>query len=93
MEYWDGNAQLHDFVYAGADTSSTDFRSKLSSFFEDYRKAKDREGRYLMAAEYPIRCGEPLTDPAEMRQSKAAQMRLIEARVLEAASSKTWWKR
>lgn len=87
MEYSNGDALLHDFVYAGADTANKDFRRKLSGFFEEYRTAEEREGEYLMAADIPTPMWKAtFDDPAEMRQHKAAQLRVIEARVLEAAS-------
>lgn len=86
MEYWDGDTQLHDFVYATADSTDHGFRGDLTEFFEVYRKEKDRHGIYLTAADI----AEPMwdatfTDPAEMRVRKAAQLRLIERRLADAA--------
>ena len=51
MEYWDGDTQLHDFVFATADTSEPSFRRDLSKFFERYRNDKGREGTYLIASD------------------------------------------
>jgi hypothetical protein len=55
MEYHKGDARLYDFVYATADTAVPRYRSKLVKFFEGYKKAKGRFGRYLLAAD--------ITDP------------------------------
>jgi hypothetical protein len=86
MEYWDGDMQLHDFVYATADSTDPGFRGYLTEFFEGYRKDKDRHGTYLTAADI----AEPMwdamfADPADMRVRKAAQLRLIERRLADAA--------
>jgi hypothetical protein len=85
MEYWDGPTQLHDFVYATADTAQQGFRRELSKFFEAYRTAKDRNGTYLIAADI----ADPMwnatfANPEEMRREKSAQLRLIEQRVQDA---------
>ena len=88
MEYWDGSAQLLDYVYATVDTTEADFRDKLTDFFESYRIAEGRGGEYLLAADV----SDPMWDawfssPAELRDSRrASQLRLIEARVHDAVS-------
>jgi hypothetical protein len=87
MEYWDGSAQLHDFVYASADTGASQFRGNIETFFDSYRQANDRQGRYLVSADI----SEPMWDavfssPEDMRYRKEAQLRLIEARVRDAAN-------
>jgi hypothetical protein len=86
MEYWDGDIQLHDFVYANADSTDRDFRGNLTEFFDVYSKEKDRHGIYLTAADIAEPMWEAMfSDPADMRVRKAAQLRLIERRVAEAA--------
>jgi hypothetical protein len=87
MEYWTDTAQLHDFVYATADTSNAGFRRELSTFFEAYRTAHGRDGSYLVAAD--ISC--PMWDavfanPEDMRMRKASQLRLLEARIRATAN-------
>src|SRR3954452_21115660 len=42
MEYCDGDMQLHDFVYATAESTDPGFRGYLTEFFEGYRQDKDR---------------------------------------------------
>lgn len=86
MEYWEGDMQLHDFVYATADSREPGFRDELSGFFEAYRKDKDRDGRYLTAADIANPMWDAVfSDPEDMRARKAAELRLIERRVAEAA--------
>ena len=82
LEYWDGPTQLHDFVYATAYTGEKRFRHEISEFFETYRKARDRDGSYLIAADIEQPMWEAIfASPAEMRKDKDAQLRLIEERV------------
>lgn len=90
MEYWDGTTRLHDFVYATADTSNALYRDELSSFFEKYRKANDRQGEYLTAADISSPMWNAVfANPEEMRTRKTAQLRLIESRVREAANDES----
>ncbi|CAA2105435.1 hypothetical protein MBUL_03191 [Methylobacterium bullatum] len=86
MEYWQDNVQLHDFVYATADSADSDFRCGISRFFEDYRHDRGREGSYLTSADIANPMWDALfANPEDMRFRKAAQLRLIERRVAEAA--------
>jgi hypothetical protein len=86
MEYWDGPAQLHDFVYVTVDTGDPALRRTTAEFFEEYRTKKGRDGRYLLAADMADHLWEPIfASPAEMRLNKAAELKLIEARVAESA--------
>jgi hypothetical protein len=85
MEYWDGPVQLHDFVYITVDTGDRGLRRKTVEFFEAYRTTKGRDGSYLLAADMTDHLWEATFEsPEEMRQQKAAQLKLIEARVAEA---------
>jgi hypothetical protein len=90
MEYWNGDTQLHDFVYVTVDTGDLELRGKTSDFFEEYRTAKGRDGRYLLAADIsdPLWPAE-FASPEEMRARKAPQLRLIEKRVQEATCGLT----
>ncbi|HWJ41114.1 MAG TPA: hypothetical protein VNT29_08265 [Candidatus Limnocylindrales bacterium] len=90
MEYWSGDTQLHDFVYVTVDTGDPELRRKTSTFFEEYRTAKGRDGSYLLAADMsdPLWSAE-FASPEEMRARKAPQLRLIEKRVQEATCGVT----
>lgn len=86
MEYWDTDAQFLDFVYCQAETTDTNYRQSLETFFEYYRSDMGREGRYLTAADI----AQPMWDaqfssPADMRRDNAGSVKLIEARALQAA--------
>jgi hypothetical protein len=86
MEYWEGPAQLHDFVYITVDTGDPDLRRTTADFFEEYRTKNGRDGHYLLAADISDPLWEAtFTSPAEMRLNKAVELRLIEARVAERA--------
>src|SRR5262249_50382854 len=85
MEYWEDSTLLHDFVYATVDTSDPRMRERTEEFFKDYRVAKGRDGSYLLGADIANPLWEAtFMSPAEMRVHKAAQLKLIEARVEEA---------
>lgn len=85
MEYWDGSARLHDFVYITVDTGDPDLRRKTTEFFADYRGRNDRDGRYLLSADIADPLWEAtFTSPAEIRLNRQAEMAVIEARVNEA---------
>lgn len=87
MEYHEGNAQLHDFVFATADTSEKTLRGDVTRFFETYRQDKGREGKYLTSADIANPMWDAVfVDPADMRLQKDHQLRLIDQRVAEAAS-------
>jgi hypothetical protein len=87
MEYWDGTARLDDFVYATADTSDRFFRRTIEAFFETYRKDKQRDGVYLLASDVSDPLWEAVfASPREMRLGGPEQLRIIEARVREAAT-------
>ena len=84
MEYWSGPAQLHDFVYATADTSNISYRREVSMFFEEYKTLHGRDGTYLLSADMPEPMWEAtFSDPEEMRVRKDVQLRLIKQRVDE----------
>ncbi len=89
MEYWDDDAQLLDFVYCQADSSDDTGHERLSLFFERYCRDKEREGRYLVAADVanPMWDAE-FSSPLEMRTEKAHQLKLIESRATEAAEGR-----
>lgn len=87
MEYWDGNARMHDFVYATANSLDPAARSGLSEFFHTYSNANGREGRYLTAADI----SDPLwdavfADPEDMRSRNPVILHLIQERVREAVA-------
>jgi hypothetical protein len=72
MEYASDNVELFDFVYATAVTGERPFRQDIERFFDHYRQAEGRNGRYLIAADI----AEPMwdsefTSPAELRRSGA----------------------
>lgn len=72
MEYETENSGLFDFVYANADLGNEDWRGNIEQFFEKYRSANGRNGRYLTAADI----GNPLweadfTSPADLRRSSS----------------------
>ena len=72
MEYASDNVRLFDFVYVTAVTGERRFRQDIETFFDDYRQAGGRNGRYLIAADI----AEPMwdsefTSPADLRRSGA----------------------
>lgn len=85
MEYWAKETLLHDFVYASAVAGDACFRGDIEEFFEQYRKANGREGIYLTASDIAM----PMWDavflsPKDMRENKAYELGLIEARLKDA---------
>jgi hypothetical protein len=85
MEYsQDKGSQLHDFVFATAQTGGRRFRSNLETFFEDYRSKKKRNGLYLTGADLVQPMWDPLfVSPEEMRGRQAPILRIIEARIAD----------
>src|ERR1017187_1497625 len=85
MEYASKNVELFDFVFATAVTADPLFRREVEDFFEDYKKAEGRNGRYLIAADI----AEPLwdsefTSPEQLRSadpSAASYLRLLQRRI------------
>lgn len=82
MEYETNEALLHDFVFATAQTCDATMRSAISTFFEQYRKAQGRQGRYLTAGDV----AEPMWEatfpsPEDLRKAEPVALRLIEARL------------
>lgn len=88
MEYWNGSTQWLDYVYATAYTNDRGYRSTLERFFEGYRRQHDRNGTYLLGSDsYEPMWEASFNSPEEMRRAKAAQLRLIDARVKEALNN------
>ena len=87
MDYHSGSKELFDYVYATADTGEPAYRSYLARFFDSYKKAKERDGRYLL----PGDSVDPLWDaefssPADLRRTDPtaqSHLGLLEARVRE----------
>lgn len=85
MEYRSDRATLYDFVYATADTGQANYRTHIERFFEEYRKDKNRSGRYLLAADIE----DPLWDaefesPEHLRRTEPgakSQLELLNERV------------
>jgi len=84
MEYQEGDAQFHDFVFVTVNTREKTMRRGVTKFFENYRKDRGREGIYLTSADIVEPMWEAtFADPSDMRQTKAPQLRLIQQRVEE----------
>jgi hypothetical protein len=85
MEYSQGDAKLFDFVYATADTAKPNYRSLVESFFEEYKNAGGRYGRYLLSGDI----GDPwweaeFESPEALRRAvpgAKSQLELLQARV------------
>lgn len=89
MEYQEGDAQFHDFVYVTVNTLEKTMRRDVTKFFESYRKDRGREGIYLTSADIVEPMWEAtFEDPSDMRENKAPQLRLIQQRVKETVAGK-----
>lgn len=85
MEYYQGNAEYFDYVFASADTGDARYRQELEVFFDGYRRERGRLGTYLLAGDI----ANPLWDaqydsPAALRRADAAaesELNLLEERI------------
>jgi hypothetical protein len=77
MEYASGDVELFDFVFYTAITAVKNYRRDTEKFFDDYKNEKDRQGRYLIAADV----AEPMwdsdfTSPNELKRNANYQLLL-----------------
>lgn len=85
MEYYEGDAKLYDFVFATADTRLPNYRGRVEDFFEQYKRARGRFGKYLISADI----ADPLWEaeyesPDALRRAEPgakSQLELLQARV------------
>jgi hypothetical protein len=82
MEYWDGNAELLDYVYVTADGTDAAYRRQCEGFFERYRAESGRSGRYLLSADV----ADPMWDavyasPAALRGAYVRDLELLQHRI------------
>lgn len=85
MEYEKGNSILYDFVYATLDTGMRSYRKNVEKFFEKYRTASNRYGKYPLSSDVadPLWEAEYMS-PADLIRTEAgaeSQLELIQARV------------
>ncbi len=87
MEYASDDVELFDFVFATAFTADRHFRKDIERFFDLYRRAEGRNGRYLIAADV----AQPLwdsdfTSPDHLRSAdpnSVSHLRLLQRRIEE----------
>jgi hypothetical protein len=87
MEYRDGAKELFDFVYATGDSGDRDYRFVIEQFFDEYKRANNRYGRYLLPGDMV----NPMWDsefhsPLDLLRSdptSESQLQLLERRVRE----------
>ena len=51
MEYKSRDGLLYDYVFVSATTEQDSFKSRVQDFFEMYRTAQNRNGKYIFAAD------------------------------------------
>ncbi|HEX8408108.1 MAG TPA: hypothetical protein VF883_04550 [Thermoanaerobaculia bacterium] len=83
MRYFDGKAELFDFVFATGYSTDPRMRQEISGFFDDYCRAEGREGEYLIDADV----AQPMWasryhSPAELRVAEELLNRRIEDAML-----------
>ncbi|HVG20430.1 MAG TPA: hypothetical protein VNI02_15380, partial [Blastocatellia bacterium] len=85
MEYYNGDAKLYDFVYATADTRVPNYRKEVETFFDHYKDASGRYGKYLMSADISDPLWEAEYDsPSALQRSEPgarSQLELLQMRV------------
>lgn len=85
MEYYQGDAKLYDFVFAAADTGVRNYRREIEDFFEKYKNAQGRFGKYLISADIADPLWEAEFDsPEALRRTELgakSQLELLQARV------------
>jgi hypothetical protein len=90
MEYIENDVMKHDFVFATIQVGHRSMRKVLSDFFDDYRNAQGRSGRYLTSADV----ADPLWDaefasPEDMRRRKKSELNVLVRRVEESIQGVT----
>lgn len=78
MQYFDGQAELYDFVFATGYSTDPAMRQSIAQFFDHYRRSQGRDGQYLTDADI----GQPMWDslyhsPAELRLAEVLLQRRI----------------